>query len=126
MSSLRIFSSASMTFAGFPDFESDIIVPSDAGTTCQETPKRSFNQPQGPSSPPSAVRRAQISSSSFCVSHVATNENASVNLKDGPPSKAVYSCPSSRKLACRTLPSGTAPPWDRNRLRTLEFGNNET
>src|SRR2546423_4523999 len=97
MSSLRIFSSASMTFAGFPDFGSDIIVPSEAGTTCQETPKRSFSQPQGPSSPPSAVRRVQILSSSFFVSHLATNEDASVNLKDGPPSQAAYSSPSGTK-----------------------------
>ena len=30
-----------------------------AGTTCQETPKRSFSQPHGPGSPPSAVRSSQ-------------------------------------------------------------------
>src|ERR1700704_4674775 len=114
-----------MTFAGFPDFGSPIICPRAEGTTCHETPNRSLSQPHGPSSPPS-VRRAQTSSISSCVSQVATNEKASVNENEGPPSKAVYSCPSSRKLACNTPPFGIGPPSLRSKLSTLEFGNSET
>src|SRR4029077_20365466 len=126
MSSLRILSSASIIFAGFPDFVSLIIDPNAAGTTCQETPNRSLSQTQGPSSPPS-VSRAQISSGSAWVSQVATNENASVNEKDGPPSKAVYSWPSSSKLACHRLPFGRGPfPALRSRLLTLEVVSTET
>src|SRR6184192_33283 len=115
-----------MTLAGFPDFGSLIICPRAVGTTCQDTPQRSLSQPHGPSSPPS-VRRAQTSSISSWVSHVATNEKASVNENDGPPSKAVYSCPSSTKLACNTLPSGSGPPAvARSKLTTFEFGNSDT
>src|SRR3982074_2883273 len=126
MSSLRIFKSASIIFAGFPDFGSLIIVPNEAGTTCHETPNRSLSQPQGPSSPPSESR-TQSSSSSSCVSQVATKEKASVNANDAPPSKAVYSCPSSSKLACHRLPFGNGPfPSLRSVLFTLELGNTET
>src|SRR5712691_10865422 len=126
MSILPILSNASMTFPEFPDRGSPIISPSAAGTTCHDTPKRSLSQPHGPSSPPSESR-FQVSSSSSCVSQVATSEKASVNEKAGPPSKAVYSCPSSSKLACQRLPLGRGPfPSLRSTLSTLEFGNSET
>src|SRR2546423_3421363 len=126
MSSLPIFRRASIIFAGFPDFGSLIIRPKAVGTTCHDTPNRSLSQPQGPSSPP-AESRDQVSSICSWVSQVATNEKASVNENDGPPSNAVYSCPSSWKLTCQTLPLGRGPfPSLRRRLSTLEFGNSDT
>src|ERR1700694_2996401 len=115
-----------MTFAGLPDLGSLIICPRAEGTTCHDTPNRSLSHPHGPSSPPS-VSRAHASSISSWVSQVATKEKTCVKVKDGPPSKAVYSCPLSWKLACNTLPSGRGPFASAfSKLRTLEFGNSDT
>src|SRR5205814_10465939 len=88
-----------ISFPGLPDRGSPIISPSARGRTCHETPKRSLSQPHGPSSPPSSESLRQISSSSCCVSQVATSENPSVNEKLGPPSIAVNSRPSSSNVA---------------------------
>src|SRR5438874_4241874 len=126
MSSLPILSTASMTLAGLPAFGSPIILPRTVGTTCHETPKRSFSQPHGPGSPPSCVSLLQMVSISSWVSQVATNENASVNENEGPPSKAVYSWPSSVKVACSTLPFGIGPPSLRSISVTFEFLITET
>ena len=55
------------------------------GKTCQDTPKRSFSQPQTLSSPPSAVKAAQSRSVSAWSSVAIWKENASVGRKTGPP-----------------------------------------
>jgi len=82
---------------GFPDFASVIISPSLRGMTCHDTPKRSLSHPHGPGAPPSESR-FQTSSSSACVSTVATSEMPSLNPKLGPPSIAVNCLPSSSNV----------------------------
>src|SRR5713226_8150013 len=94
-----------MTASEFPDSGWASISPKASGMTCHDTPNRSVSQPQGPSLPPSESL-VQTSSSSSCVSQDATKEKASEKRKDGPPSKAVYSCPLSSKAAWSTLPFG--------------------
>src|SRR5215831_5135526 len=79
------------------------------GTTCQDNPYLSFNQPHCTCCPP-AESLSQNSSTSCCVSQCTTNEIASVNLKCGPPFKAVNSRPSR----ARGLPWASpysAPGW---------------
>src|SRR5256712_12172146 len=102
MSILPILSNASMTFPEFPDRGSPIISPSAAGTTCHDTPKRSLSQPHRPSSPP-YESRFQVSSSSSCVSQVATSEIPSENERLEPPILAVNPPPSSGLDAAKNL-----------------------
>src|SRR3989442_6525802 len=125
MSILPILSNASIPFREFPDRGSPIISPSAAGTTCHDTPKRSLSQPHGPSSPPSE-RRFQVSSSSSCVSQVATSEIPSEKEKLGPPSIGVKYRPSSSHVACSTLPFGRGFPSLRTTFTIFEFLMTET
>ena len=55
MSIFFIFSIAFIAASELPPFGSLSIWPSCSGPTCHETPKRSFSQPHGPSSPPPEV-----------------------------------------------------------------------
>ena len=79
------------------------------GTTCHDSPYLSLSQPQATSLPPFAVSFPQQSSTSAWLSQCTTKEIASVNLWSGPPLSAVYSMPSSSKLAVSTLPAGPGP-----------------
>ena len=76
------------------------------GMTCQQKPKRSFSHPQGPGSPPSAVRASHSRSTSAWSSHSMTNETASLNLKSGPPLSPWNGWPPTVKSTVRTMPSG--------------------
>ena len=94
---------------------------------CHDSPNLSFSQPQGPSSPPSAVSLLQYLSISACVSQVTINEKPSANEKVAPPSNAVYSRPSSWNTSLSTLPLAMGPSASlRTRFPTFEFGNSET
>ena len=75
------------------------------GTTCHDTPKRSFSQPQTLGSPPSAMSASQYRSTSAWSSQSMLNEIASLNLNSGPPSRAMNVSPSSVKSTVRTDPS---------------------
>src|SRR2546430_13731093 len=78
------------------------------GTICHDRPNLSFNQPQGPSSPPSESLLQNASTSSWFL-HVTWNEIASLNVNSGPPFKVTNFCPSSSKLTVITVPSERGP-----------------
>jgi hypothetical protein len=78
------------------------------GTICHDTPNLSFSQPHGPSSPPSESVLQSRSTSSW-LSQLTSKEIASLNVKSGPPFKAVNVWPSSSKLTVITIPSARGP-----------------
>ena len=90
MSSFFIVSMA--VIARFAPSEAESLNHSDIcrGTTCQDTPNWSFSHPHcwALGSPP-ADSFSQYASISACVSQWTSNEIASLNLKCGPPFRAV-------------------------------------
>src|SRR5215213_11893362 len=93
-----------MTLPAFSASASCSISSKTGGTICQDRPYLSLSQPHCTSAPPS-VSFSQNSSISSCVSQLTTSDTASVNLKCGPPFKAMNSCPSSRNLTVITVPA---------------------
>lgn len=92
-----------------PDFAGSgslIIFPRPTGTSCHDTPQRSFSHPHMLSCPPFDVSAAQSLSSSAWVSQFTSSDMASVNLNLGPPLSATKSCPASWKATVSGLPSG--------------------
>src|SRR5690606_25561491 len=67
------------------------------GTICHERPKRSSIQPQRLGLPPVSRMRCQRESTSSCDSHDTSSEMAGVNLKWGPPLRAMKLRPASSK-----------------------------
>src|SRR5512135_1533024 len=118
-----------MTRSDFAASASVIICGSTDGTICQDKPYLSLSQPHGPSCPPS-VSLLQKWSISACESHITWNETASLNLKCGPPLRAVKLCPSISNSTVITEPASlpcTSWPALVKRLTCLmrEFSNTD-
>src|SRR5919201_2415083 len=108
ISTLPIFSIAAITRCDFSRSGSLSSSGRRVGTICHETPNLSFSQPHGPGSPPSESLLQNESTSSW-LSHLTSNEIASLGRNWGPPLRAANSRPSSSNVTVMTIPSGRGP-----------------